>query len=158
MRVTIQAPHVAETQRHEVRFRSISGKIGAMASPTSALGRVRTFEALDEKTTVRLRRALDESNDTTVFVNGTALQLPKEAHQALIEVLSRFADGESVSIGTPELLLNTSQAAQMAGISNSYLRKLADSGIIPVEYRGTHRRIRPSAIQAWLDSRGETGK
>lgn len=124
-----------------------------MATPTSALGKVRTFEALDEKTTARLRRALAESSDTTVFVNGTALQIPKDAHDALIEVLSRFAAGDSVTIGTAELLLNTSQAAQMAGISNSYLRKLADSGIIPVEYRGTHRRIRPSAIQAWLDSR-----
>lgn len=124
-----------------------------MATPTSALGKVRTFEALDEKTTARLRRALAESSDTTVFVNGTALQIPKDAHDALIEVLSRFAAGDSVTIGTAELLLNTSQAAQMAGISNSYLRKLADSGIIPVEYRGTHRRIRPSAIQVWLDSR-----
>lgn len=124
-----------------------------MATPTSALGKVRTFEALDEKTTERLRRALAESGDTTIFVNGTALQIPKDAHDALIEVLSRFAAGDSVTIGTAELLLNTSQAAQMAGISNSYLRKLADSGIIPVEYRGTHRRIRPSAIQAWLDSR-----
>ncbi|QRQ78088.1 helix-turn-helix domain-containing protein [Glutamicibacter protophormiae] len=124
-----------------------------MATPTSALGKVRTFEALDEKTTEHLRRALAESGDTTIFVNGTALQIPKDAHDALIEVLSRFAAGDSVTIGTAELLLNTSQAAQMAGISNSYLRKLADSGIIPVEYRGTHRRIRPSAIQAWLDSR-----
>lgn len=124
-----------------------------MASPTSALGQVRTFDALDEQTTARLRRALAESEDTTVFVNGTALQLPAGAHEAILEVLNRFATGESVSIGTPELLLNTSQAAQMAGISNSYLRKLADAGIIAVEYRGTHRRIRPSAIQAWLDQR-----
>ncbi|MFJ2618682.1 helix-turn-helix domain-containing protein [Glutamicibacter sp. NPDC087344] len=124
-----------------------------MATPTSALGKVRTFEALDEKTTASLRRALAESGDTTVFVNGTALQIPKDAHNALIEVLTRFAAGDSVTIGTAELLLNTSQAAQMAGISNSYLRKLADAGIIPVEYRGTHRRIRPSAVQAWLDSR-----
>lgn len=127
-----------------------------MATPTSALGKVRTFEALDEKTTASLRRALAESSDTTVFVNGTALQIPKDAHDALIEVLSRFAAGDSVTIGTAELLLNTSQAAQMAGISNSYLRKLADAGIIPVEYRGTHRRIRPSAVQAWLDSREQT--
>lgn len=139
-----------------VRPARFSGKMRHMATPTSALGKVRTFEALDEKTTASLRRALAESSDTTVFVNGTALQIPKDAHDALIEVLSRFAAGDSVTIGTAELLLNTSQAAQMAGISNSYLRKLADSGIIPVEYRGTHRRIRPTAIQAWLDSRENT--
>ena len=127
-----------------------------MASPTAALSKVRTFDALDEKTTRRLARALAESNDTTIFVNGTAMQLPEAAHDALLEVLQRLAKGEAVSIGTPQLLLNTSQAAQMAGISNSYLRKLTDAGIIPVEYRGTHRRIRPSAIEAWLAERAES--
>lgn len=126
-----------------------------MPSPTAALSKVRTFDALDERMTSRLARALAESSDTTVFANGTALQLPPAAHDALLEVLGRFAQGEAVSIGTPELLLNTSQAAQMAGISNSYLRKLTDSGVIPVEYRGTHRRIRPAAIEAWLASREE---
>ncbi|MCW4465585.1 helix-turn-helix domain-containing protein [Glutamicibacter sp. MNS18] len=127
-----------------------------MASPTAALSKVRTFDALDEKTTRRLARALAESNDTTIFVNGTAMQLPAAAHDALLEVLQRLAKGEAVSIGTPQLLLNTSQAAQMAGISNSYLRKLTDAGIIPVEYRGTHRRIRPAAIEAWLAERAES--
>lgn len=127
-----------------------------MASPTAALSKVRTFDALDEKTTGRLARALAESEDTTIFVNGTAMQLPDTAHAAVLEVLQRLASGEAVSIGTPQLLLNTSQAAQMAGVSNSYLRKLTDSGVIPVEYRGTHRRIRPAAIEAWLAERGES--
>ncbi|WP_431710332.1 helix-turn-helix domain-containing protein [Glutamicibacter uratoxydans] len=127
-----------------------------MASPTAALSKVRTFDALDQNTTQRLARSLAESDDTTVFVNGTAMQLPAEAQHAVLEVLHRLAKGEAVSIGTPEMLLNTSQAAQMAGISNSYLRKLTDSGIIPVEYRGTHRRIRPAAIEAWLAERNES--
>lgn len=129
-----------------------------MATPTAALSKVRTFDALDEKTTQRLARALGESTDTTIFVNGTAMQLPPGAHEPLLEVLRRLAQGESVSIGTPEALLNTSQAAQLAGISNTYLRKLTDAGIIPVEYRGTHRRIRPAAIEAWLAERSEPTK
>jgi len=124
-----------------------------MASPTAALSKVRTFDALEDKQAKKLARALAEAQDTTVFVNGTALQLPAAAQQVLLEALRRLSEGEAVSIGTPELLLNTSQAAQMAGISNSYLRKLTDSGIIPVEYRGTHRRIRPASIEAWLASR-----
>ncbi|GAB3620106.1 hypothetical protein GCM10027417_13670 [Glutamicibacter endophyticus] len=124
-----------------------------MSAGTSSYSHARTFEALSEKDTARLNRALAESDDITVFVNGTALRLPEGAQAALLEVLTRFARGEAVTIGTSETLLNTSQAAQMAGISNSYLRKLADSGQIEVEYRGTHRRIRPAAIQAWLNSR-----
>ncbi|MCC3265991.1 helix-turn-helix domain-containing protein [Arthrobacter gengyunqii] len=47
-------------------------------------------------------------------------------------------------------LLTTSQAAAAAGISHTYLRNLTDAGIIPVEYRGTHRRIRLSDVEAWL--------
>ena len=48
-------------------------------------------------------------------------------------------------------LLTTSQAAAAAGISHTYLRNLTDAGIIPVEYRGTHRRIRLSDVEAWLE-------
>ena len=47
-------------------------------------------------------------------------------------------------------LLTTSQAAAAAGISHTYLRNLTDAGVIPVEYRGTHRRIRLSDVEAWL--------
>ena len=48
-------------------------------------------------------------------------------------------------------LLTTSQAAAAAGISHTYLRNLTDAGIIPVEYRGTNRRIRLSDVEAWLE-------
>ncbi|PQZ95162.1 DNA-binding protein [Arthrobacter sp. MYb227] len=122
-----------------------------MATPS--LAKSASFPALDPRTATKLAHALAESADTTVFVNGTTLQLPPTAHDALIEVLHRMARGDEVSISTVEELLNTSQAAQMAGISPSYLRKLTDGGIIPVEYRGTHRRIRPAAIEAWLATR-----
>ncbi|WP_342023386.1 helix-turn-helix domain-containing protein [Arthrobacter citreus] len=60
-------------------------------------------------------------------------------------------------------LLTTSQAAAAAGISHTYLRNLTDAGIIPVEYRGTHRRIRLSDVEAWLEeqqaksARGQQG-
>lgn len=126
-----------------------------MSSPTPSLSGARAYPALEPKAAARLSAALDESADTTIFVNGTTLQLPGVAHAALIDVLQRMARGDEVSVSTVESLLNTSQAAKMAGISPSYLRKLTDSGTIPVEYRGTHRRIRPAAVQAWLDSRPE---
>ena len=53
--------------------------------------------------------------------------------------------------GSSVPLLTTSQAAAAAGISHTYLRNLTDAGIIPVEYRGTHRRIRLSDVEAWLE-------
>nr|WP_308738214.1 helix-turn-helix domain-containing protein [Kocuria dechangensis] len=50
--------------------------------------------------------------------------------------------------------MTTSQAAALAGISNTYLRNLTTQGVIPVQYRGSHRRIRRADVQAWLAGRG----
>ncbi|MEX5256073.1 helix-turn-helix domain-containing protein [Kocuria sp. CPCC 205281] len=49
--------------------------------------------------------------------------------------------------------MTTSQAAALAGISATYLRNLTTEGVLPVQYRGSHRRIRRSDVQAWLAER-----
>lgn len=125
-----------------------------------------------------LARALS-AGDVTVFVDGTALRLPDAARDAVLDLLARLGRGEAVSVvsdagtgteagqrptgssrpaasgeparnGTNVPLLTTSQAAAAAGISHTYLRNLTDAGVIPVEYRGTHRRIRLADVEAWL--------
>lgn len=137
-----------------------------------------------------LDRALS-AGDVTVFVDGTALRLPAAARDAVLDLLARLGRGEAVSVssgardgraavessaaapaasrepaarnGSSVPLLTTSQAAAAAGISHTYLRNLTDAGIIPVEYRGTHRRIRLSDVEAWLEeqqaktARGQQG-
>ncbi|CEA09487.1 Helix-turn-helix domain protein [Arthrobacter saudimassiliensis] len=135
----------------------------------------RTTQALPGKEAGALARALD-AGDVTVFVDGTALRLPPAARDAVLDLLARLARGAAVTVadaradgdpataggraaapaGTqaaaaPSPLLTTSQAAAAAGISHTYLRNLTDAGIIPVEYRGSHRRIRMEDIQAWLE-------
>ncbi|MDK1360769.1 helix-turn-helix domain-containing protein [Arthrobacter sp. zg-Y1219] len=136
-----------------------------------------------------LARALS-AGDVTVFVDGTALRLPAAARDAVLDLLGRLGRGESVTVasetgvraeaaaagtvpksrepaarnGSNVPLLTTSQAAAAAGISHTYLRNLTDAGIIPVEYRGTHRRIRLSDVEAWLEqqqaktARGQHGE
>lgn len=125
--------------------------VGAMAQL-----KPRTTDALPEAESRRLARALGESDDVTVFVNGTTVKLPAKARDAVVDVLRRLADGDAVMVSSAEGLLNTSQAAEVAGISLTYMRKLTDAGTIPVEYRGTHRRIRLRDVQAWLESRAQT--
>jgi excisionase family DNA binding protein len=115
--------------------------------------RPRSHDALPAAETTRLARALAESRDVTVFVNGTTVQLPPGATTAVVDLLSRLAQGDSVTIGSAEQLLNTSQAAELAGVSLTYMRRLTDNGTIPVEYRGSHRRIRPKDVLAWLAER-----
>ncbi|MCC9176907.1 helix-turn-helix domain-containing protein [Arthrobacter sp. zg-Y750] len=128
----------------------------------------RTVPALPDKDIRALKRAL-AAGDVTVFVDGTALRLPDTARDAVLDLLSRLAEGSPVTLSTaapapaeagqdaplpagPMPLLTTSQAAAAAGISHTYLRNLTDAGIIPVEYRGSHRRIRMEDVQSWLES------
>ncbi|WP_104062871.1 helix-turn-helix domain-containing protein [Arthrobacter sp. 4R501] len=100
---------------------------------------------------LNLARSLRDSNDITVFVDGTVHRLPGEARDAVVDLLARLGRGEAVTVSSVEEMLTTSQAAELAGISHTYLRNMTDRGEIPVEYRGTHRRIRLAAIMAWLD-------
>ncbi len=99
-----------------------------------------------------LARALQDSNDITVFVDGTVHRLPDEARDAVVDLLTRLSHGDAVTVSSVAEMLTTSQAAELAGISHTYLRNMTDRGEIPVEYRGTHRRIRTSDIVAWLEN------
>ncbi|WP_082497401.1 helix-turn-helix domain-containing protein [Arthrobacter sp. Leaf137] len=99
-----------------------------------------------------LARALRDSDDITVFVDGTVHRLPAQARDAVVDLLARLSRGEAVTVSSVEEMLTTSRAAELAGISHTYLRNMTDRGEIPVEYRGTHRRIRQSAILAWLET------
>lgn len=124
-----------------------------MPSESTALTKTTHHNALPSDDARKLAAALGESPDATVFVNGTSVRLPQAATAAVLDLLNRLANSEAVTISTSEKLLNTSQAAQLAGVSNTYMRNLTDNGTIPVEYRGSHRRIRPQDVLTWLEER-----
>lgn len=124
-----------------------------MPQETTALTKTTQHEALTGPDAGRLAAALAESADATVFVNGTAVRLPPAAADAVLDLLERLAGGEAVVLSTAERWLNTSQAARLAGVSNTYMRNLTDAGTIPVEYRGSHRRIKPADVSAWVAAR-----
>lgn len=121
----------------------------------------RTTEALPSDAAAGLRRALDGGQDVTVFVDGTVFRLPDGARDAVVDLLTRLSRGETVTVSGGDAaganrgplddeLLTTSKAAELAGISHTYLRNMTDRGEIPVQYRGTHRRFRRGDITAWL--------
>jgi excisionase family DNA binding protein len=111
----------------------------------------RVAGALPAEDAQRLQHALEGGTDITVFVDGTVHRLPPQARDAVVDLLARFSRGEAVTVSSVEEMLTTSQAAELAGISHTYLRNMTDRGEIAVEYRGTHRRIRLAAIMAWLE-------
>ncbi|MEO9247253.1 helix-turn-helix domain-containing protein [Citricoccus nitrophenolicus] len=88
--------------------------------------------------------------DATVVLDGTTVRLGPAATEAVLGLLGRLASGAAVTLSEQDRWLNTSQAARLAGVSNTYLRQLADRGEIPVTYRGTHRRIHPDDVTAWV--------
>lgn len=111
----------------------------------------RVTGALPSEDADKLGRALAGSDDITVFVDGTVHRLPPLARDAVVDLLHRFSRGEAVTVSSVEDMLTTSKAAELAGISHTYLRNMTDRGEIPVEYRGTHRRIPRAAVMAWLE-------
>lgn len=99
-----------------------------------------------------LARTLTGGDDVTVFVDGTAHRLDVGAREAVLDLLYRLSRGDAVSVASVADLLTTSQAAELAGTSHTFLRNLTDRGEVAVEYRGSHRRIRRQDIMAWLAS------
>jgi excisionase family DNA binding protein len=88
--------------------------------------------------------------DVTIFVDGTVHRLRPDAVEAVLDLLGRLSAGDAITVSSVEEVLTTSQAAELAGISHTYLRNLTDRGEIPVQYRGLHRRILRRDIVAWL--------
>lgn len=105
-----------------------------------------------------LVRALSGSDDITLFVDGTAHRLDAGTKDAVHDLLLRLSRGDAVSVASISELLTTSQAAELAGISNTFLRNLTDRGEIAVQYKGSHRRIRRQDIIAWLALQKNAGQ
>lgn len=109
----------------------------------------RTTSALEPNEAEALGQAL-AAKDVSLFVDGTAHRLTGAVDEAVRDLLARLARGESVTVSSAEEMLTVAQAAELAGISHTYVRKLTDAGTWPVQYRGTHRRIRREDVLAWL--------
>ena len=110
--------------------------------------------ALNERATAALSSA--ESTRLAGQLPGirTALakrELPEGAQNAVLDLLDRLADGHAVVVASTDTLLTTSQAAELIGISATYLLRLANNNTIPVEYRGTHRRFRLADAMRYLE-------
>lgn len=95
----------------------------------------------DAQRVTTMIEALDDHVPTLAF-DGVDLDIDSSARQAVIELLRQIAGGTAVTVGPVSELLTTSQAAELLGVSDTYVRRLADSGELTIEMRGTHRRFR----------------
>ena len=95
--------------------------------------------------------AQTSTSTTTLVIDGVTIDVPPSVGDAVVALLTYLANGDSVALGAVAELLTTSQAAEILGVSDTYVRKLADAGKLPIELRGTHRRFRLDDVMAYRE-------
>ncbi|TDP98398.1 helix-turn-helix domain-containing protein [Leifsonia sp. 109] len=114
-----------------------------------------TDAVVDTSTLSTLRSAAERLHASAapprLLVGDDAIALPDEVADAVRDLLERFANGESVVIGSARTLLTTSQVADFLGVSRSFVVNLIDGGKLDYEYRGTHRRVSLTEVVRYLE-------
>ena len=85
--------------------------------------------------------------------DGEQLMLPPELFEVLRDVVAAMANGQAVTIAPVHQLLTTQEAADLLGVSRPTLVKLLESGQIPFEQPGRHRRVRLADVLAYRAER-----
>jgi excisionase family DNA binding protein len=88
---------------------------------------------------------------TTLSANGERLVLPPEVVEVLRDVVEAMAQGQAVTIAPVHQRLTTQEAADLLGISRPTVVKLLESGEIPFEQPGRHRRVRLADVLAYRE-------
>lgn len=113
----------------------------ATARTTEPLSSAARHQLADLPTDVAL-----PDGEVDVTINGQSSTVPSEVAQTLLDVMRRLGQGHGVLVQSVDELLTTGQAASMLGVSRTHVCSLVDDGALPVEYRGTHRRLRTSDV------------
>ncbi|MFV0433033.1 MAG: excisionase family DNA-binding protein [Leucobacter sp.] len=86
--------------------------------------------------------AQNSSKAALVDPAGKARPIPDEIFRILDQVTNALASGEGITVVTQGTTMTTQQAADFLGISRPTLVRLLESGDIPYEQPGRHRRVR----------------
>lgn len=83
------------------------------------------------------------------------VDLPPAAGRAVLALLGELAAGGAVRLVAADAELTTQQAADLLGMSRTYVVRLIDSGKLPAHLVGTHRRLRAVDVLAYRTRRSE---
>src|SRR6266581_5904690 len=81
--------------------------------------------------------------------DGTRIDLPGEVFEVLREVVSALSQGLAITVAPHQTALSTSEAAQLLGVSRPTLVRLLESGEMPFDKPGRHRRVRLADLLAY---------
>lgn len=73
--------------------------------------------------------------------DGSEVTLPEQVYDVLRDVVKAMSQGFAINIAPLNAVLTTQQAADMLDVSRPTLVKLLESGEIPFEKPGRHRRV-----------------
>lgn len=93
------------------------------------------------------RLGYDAASPTSVRLSGGGsgsepIELPSAIAAVICRALDAIARGQAVAVLPMDALLTTQQAADVLGVSRPHLIGLMESGKLPFEMAGTHRRVR----------------
>lgn len=74
-------------------------------------------------------------------------------YDVLVQVVEVLRAGRAVTVAPLAQRLTTQEAADLLGVSRPTLVKLLESGAIPYEQPGRHRRVRLANLLAYRDAR-----
>jgi excisionase family DNA binding protein len=88
---------------------------------------------------------------TLIGPDGERLDVPPEIFDILREVVEALAQGLAITIAPHQMILSTSEAADILGVSRPTLVRLLEAGEIPFEQPGRHRRVRLADVLAYQE-------
>lgn len=97
----------------------------------------------------------DEARSVAVRTDEGEVELPAAAGRAVLALLEELASGNAVRLVAADAELTTQQAADLLGISRTYVVRLIDDGKLPAHLVGTHRRLRAADVLAYRARRSE---
>jgi excisionase family DNA binding protein len=111
-----------------------------------------TFD-LDENERRVVAQADDDASEVKIRVGTQDVALPPAASRAVRRLLHGLATGSPVHLVPADAELTTQQAAELLGLSRTYVVRLIDQGTLPGHMVGTHRRLRASDVLAYRSQR-----
>ena len=74
--------------------------------------------------------------------DGQSVELPEPMFQVLLQVAAAMKAGLAVTVAPHHMMLSTQEAADLLRISRTTLVRLLETGVIPFDKPGRHRRVR----------------
>ncbi len=94
-------------------------------------------------------RSLAGGGPVAIRTDRADAELPPEASDAVRLFLADLAAGSTVHLLTDDADLTTQEAANILGISRTYVVRLVDDAKLPARLVGTHRRLRAADVLAY---------